>query len=315
MANRLDFAAQLDSMALFARVVEAGGFSAAARELGLSKASVSKRIARLEDRLGVRLLNRTTRRLSLSEAGEAFYAGCRRMVSEAEAAEQAVTHLAAAPRGTLRVNAPMSFGQLHLAPALTAFLERYPELAVDLVLDDREVNLVQEGFDAGVRIKPLRDSSLIARRLAPSRALLCAAPAYLEAHGAPARPEDLTRHACLLYSYQSEPGVWLLTGPDGERRVRVSGRLRANNGEALLEAAVAGFGLALLPSFIAGEEVRAGRLRPVLSGWRAGNPVAIHAIYPASRNLSPKVRVFVDFLAERFGPEPYWDRKLGLGPS
>jgi len=315
LVDRLEFAAQLDSMALFARVVEAGGFSAAARELGLSKASVSKRIARLEDRLGVRLLNRTTRRLSLSEAGEAFYAGCRRMVSEAEAAEQTVTHLAAAPRGTLRVNAPMSFGQLHLAPALATFLERYPELAVDLVLDDREVNLVQDGFDVGVRIKPLRDSSLIARRLAPSHALLCAAPAYLRAHGAPARPEDLTRHACLLYSYQSEPGVWLLTGPDGERRVRVSGRLRANNGEALLEAAVAGFGLALLPSFIVGEAVRTGRLHPVLNGWRAGDPVSIHAIYPAGRNLSPKVRVFVDFLAERFGPEPYWDRELGLGPN
>jgi DNA-binding transcriptional LysR family regulator len=301
-------------MALFARVVEAGGFSAAAREMGLSKASVSKRIARLEDRLGVRLLNRTTRRLSLSEAGEAFYAGCRRMVSEAEAAEQAVTHLAAAPRGTLRVNAPMSFGQLHLAPALNAFLERYPELAVDLVLDDREANLVQDGFDVGVRIKPLQDSSLISRRLAPSRALICAAPAYLEAHGAPVRSEDLSRHPCLLYSYHSEPGVWVLRGPEGERRVRVSGRLRANNGEALLKAAVDGFGVTLMPTFIIGEAVRQGRLQPVLSDWSAGSPVAVHAIYPASRNLSPKVRVFVDFLAERFAPEPYWDRGLKLGP-
>jgi len=312
MQTPIDHPAQLESMALFARVVEAGGFSAAARELGLSKASVSKRVARLEDRLGVRLLNRTTRRLSLSEAGEAFYAGCRRMMSEAEAAEQAVTYLASAPRGTLRVNAPMSFGQLHLAPAMTAFLRRYPELAVDLVLDDREINLVQDGFDVGVRIKALRDSSLIARRLAPARALICAAPSYLAAHGQPARPEDLTRHPCLLYSYQAEPGVWLLRGPDGERRVRVNGRLRANNGEALREAAVAGFGLVLMPSFIVGEEVRRGRLTPVLSDWIAGEPLAIHAIYPASRNLSPKVRVFVDFLAERFAPEPYWDRELGL---
>ncbi len=312
MPNPLESPTQLDAMALFARVVEAGGFSAAARELGLSKASVSKRIARLEDRLGVRLLNRTTRRLSLSEAGGAFYAGCRRMMGEAEAAEQAVTHLAAAPRGTLRVNAPMSFGQLHLAPALNAFLERYPELAVDLVLDDREANLVQDGFDVGVRIKPLRDSSLIARRLTQSRALLCAAPSYLAAHGAPDRPEDLTRHACLLYSYQSEPGVWVLRGPEGEQRVRVSGRLRANNGEALREAAAAGFGITLMPSFIIGDDIRQGRLQPVLRDWAAGNPIAIHAIYPASRNLSPKVRAFVDFLAERFGPEPYWDRELGL---
>jgi DNA-binding transcriptional LysR family regulator len=315
MTNALDSPVPLDSMALFARVVEAGGFSAAARELGLSKGSVSKRVARLEDRLGVRLLNRTTRRLSLSEAGEAFYSGCRRMVSEAEAAERAVTHLASAPRGTLRVNAPMSFGQQHLAPALTAFLERYPELAVDLALDDREVNLVQDGFDVGVRIMALRDSSLIARRLAPSRALICAAPAYLAAHGAPARPEDLTRHACLLYSYQSDPGVWTLRGADGERRVRVNGRLRANNGEALREAAIAGFGFVLMPSFIVGPEVRQGRLAPVLRDWTAGDPVGIHAIYPAGRNLSPKVRVFVDFLAERFGPEPYWDRELGLAGS
>jgi DNA-binding transcriptional LysR family regulator len=306
------FPVQLEAMALFARVVEAGGFSAAARELGLSKGSVSKRVARLEDRLGVRLLNRTTRRLSLSEAGEAFYAGCRRMLSEAEAAELAVTHLASAPRGTLRINAPMSFGQQHLAPALTDFLGRYPELAVDLVLDDREVNLVQDGFDVGVRIKSLQDSSLIARRLAPSRALICAAPSYLAAHGAPARPEDLTRHACLLYSYQTDPGIWVLRGPDGERRVRVSGRLRANNGEALREAAIAGFGLVLMPSFIVGAEVRRGRLAPVLRAWTAGSAVAIHAIYPAGRNLSPKVRVFVDFLAERFGPAPYWDRELGL---
>ena len=314
MPKRSDSHIQLDAMALFARVVEAGGFSAAARELSLSKASVSKRIARLEDRLGVRLLNRTTRRLSLSEAGEAFYGGCRRMVSEAEAAEQAVTHLAAAPRGTLRVNAPMSFGQLHLAPALTAFLERYPELAVDLVLDDREVNLVQEGFDVGVRIKALRDSSLIARRLAPFRALVCAAPSYLEAQGVPTRPEDLNRHACLLYSYLPEPDVWTLEGPGGERRVRVKGRLRANNGEALLRAAVAGFGVVLQPTFLVGEAVRAGRLRPLLTDWTVSQAVGIHAIYPASRNLSPKVRVFVDFLTERFGPEPYWDKKLGLSP-
>jgi len=312
LSNALESPVPLDSMALFARVVEAGGFSAAARELGLSKGSVSKRVARLEDRLGVRLLNRTTRRLSLSEAGEAFYAGCRRMVSEAEAAERTVTHLASAPRGTLRVNAPMSFGQQHLAPALTAFLERYPELAVDLVLDDREVNLVQDGFDVGVRIMALRDSSLIARRLAPSRALVCGAPRYLATHGAPARPEDLTRHACLLYSYQTDPGVWILRGPAGERRVRVNGRLRANNGEALREAAIAGFGLVLMPSFIVGPEIRRGLLAPVLRDWTAGDPVGIHAIYPAGRNLSPKVRVFVDFLAERFGPEPYWDRGLGL---
>lgn len=305
---------ELDSMALFARVVEAGGFSPAARELGQSKSSVSKRVARLEDRLGVRLLNRTTRRLSLTEAGEAFYAGCRRMLSEAEAAEEAVTYLAAAPRGTLRINAPMSFGQWHLAPALADFLRRCPELSVELVLDDREVNLVQEGFDVGIRIRELADSSLIARRLTLSRRVLCAAPAYLEARGRPERPEDLTRHDCLLYSYLSDPAVWTFRGRQGRRRVRVSSRLKANNGEALREAAGAGYGIAFLPTFIVGDAIRAGRLACLLAEWTGNTGVPIHVIYPAGRNLSPKVRVFVDFLAERFRPEPYWDRDLGVVP-
>ncbi len=305
---------ELDAMALFARVVEAGGFSQAARELSQSKSSVSKRVARLEDRLGVRLLNRTTRRLSLTEAGEAFYAGCRRMLSEAEAAEETVTYLTAAPRGTLRVNAPMSFGQWHLAPALADFLQRCPEVSVELVLDDREVNLVQEGFDVGIRIRELADSSLVARRLTHARRLLCAAPAYLETHGRPKRPEDLAGHACLLYSYISDPAVWTFRGRQGRRRVRVAGRLKANNGEALREAAVAGFGIAYLPTFIVGDAVRAGRLTCLLAEWTREAGAPIHAIYPAGRNLSPKVRVFVDFLAERFRPEPYWDRDLGFAP-
>ena len=301
---------QLDSMALFARVIEAGSFSAAARETGQSKSAVSKRIARLENRLGVRLLNRTTRRLSLTEPGRTFYDGCRRMVSEAEAAEHEVLYLSGAPRGTLRVNAPMSFGALHVAPTLAEFMRRYPELLVDLVLDDREVDLVEEGFDVGVRIKVLPDSSLVARRLAPSRRVVCAAPAYLQAHGTPEAPEDLLRHSCLIYSYQAAGRLWRFRGPPGERQLRVSGRLTANNGEALLAAALAGMGLIFMPTFIAGEDLRAGRLRWVMREWSDAEDVSIHAIYPASRNLSPKVRVFVDFLAGRFGTDPYWDRGL-----
>jgi DNA-binding transcriptional LysR family regulator len=301
---------QLDSMALFTRVVEAGSFSAAARETGQSKSAVSKRIARLENRLGVRLLNRTTRRLSLTEPGRTFYDGCRRMVSEAEAAEREVLYLSGAPRGTLRVNAPMSFGALHVAPALGEFMRRYPELSVDLVLDDREVDLVEEGFDVGVRIKVLADSSLVARRLAPSRRVVCAAPGYLQAHGTPEAPEDLLRHGCLFYSYQAAGRLWRFRGPPGDRHVRVSGRLTANNGEALLAAALAGMGLIFMPTFIAGEDLRAGRLRWVMREWNDAEDVSIHAIYPASRNLSPKVRVFVDFLAGRFGTDPYWDRGL-----
>jgi DNA-binding transcriptional LysR family regulator len=302
----------LSAMAVFARVVEMESFSGAARDLGLSKSAVSKRVGRLEDRMGLRLLNRTTRRLSLTEAGAAFYQGCRRVVAEAEAAERAVTRLASAPRGRLKINAPMSFGVRHLAPALPDFMARYPELTVDLALNDRLVDLVEEGFDVAVRVARLEDSSLIARRLAANRLVLCAAPSYLRAHGAPRAVEDLKGHECLLYSYLAAGDVWRLCGPGGERRQRVTGRLRINNGDALLAVALGGLGVALLPCFICGEDMRAGRLIRVLPEWSGPADTAIAAVYPASRNLSPKVRVFVDFLAERFGGTPYWDE--GLSP-
>ena len=301
---------RLDAMAVFARVVEAEGFSRAARELGLSKSAVSKQVSRLEDALGVRLLYRTTRRLSLTEAGATFFEGCQRVVAAAEAAERAVTHLAAVPSGRLRVNAPMSFGVYHVGPALPEFMARYPELSVEMTLNDRVVDLVEEGFDLGLRIVKLEDSSLIARRLAPNRRVLCAAPAYLEAHGRPAALEDLKDHECLLYSNQVSGNVWRLYGPGGERLLRVAGRLRVNNGDALLAAAIGGLGTAFLPTFICGEALRAGQLVHVLPEWSEPTDTAIYAVYPAARHLSPKVGVFVDFLAERFGGTPYWDEGL-----
>lgn len=308
VSNPLD---HLAAMAVFARVVEDGSFTAAARALGLSKSAVSKQIGRLEDRLGVRLLNRTTRRLSLSEAGEAFYERCRRAVAEAEAAEAAVSRLAAAPRGALRVNAPMSFGLQHVVPALPEFLARYPELDVDLALNDRYVDLVEDGYDVGVRIGRLGDSSLIARRLARSRRVPLAALDYLRRRGRPLHPTDLRNHDCLTYAYQAErSGLWRFRGPGGAVRVEVGGRLRANNGDALREAALAGLGIALLPTFIAGDDLRAGRLTALLQDWQEEGEGDVHAVYPAARNLSPKVRVFVDFLAARFGDPPYWDAGL-----
>ncbi len=303
---------RLDAMAVFARVVEAESFSGAARALGLSKSAVSKQVSRLEDRLSLRLLNRTTRRLSLTEAGTAFYQGCQRMVAEAEAAERAVTHLAGTPRGRLRVNAPMSFGVRHVGPALPEFLGRYPGLAVDLTLNDRMVDLVEEGFDVGLRIARLADSSLVARRLAPSRSVLSAAPAYLDRRGAPRDIDQLEDHACLIYSYQTTGEAWRLTGPEGARRLKVSGPLRVNNGDAILAAALGGLGVALLPCFICGDDLRAGRLVRVLPDWQAPPDGAVWAVYPAARHLSPKVRAFVDFLAERFGDKPYWDQ--GIDP-
>jgi DNA-binding transcriptional LysR family regulator len=303
---------QLDAMAVFARVVEAESFSGAARALGLSKSAVSKRVSGLEQRLGLRLLNRTTRRLSLTEAGAAFYQGCQRVVAEAAAAERAVSHLASAPRGRLKVNAPMSFGVCHLGPALPDFLARYPELTVELTLNDRVVDLIEEGFDIAIRIAPLTETSLVARRLAPNRSLLCAAPAYLKARGRPGSVAELSHHACLLYSYQAVGDLWSLKGPEGERRVRVSGPLRVNNGDAILAAALGGLGIALLPGFICGDDLRAGRLVRILPDWGLTPQRDISAVYPAARHLSPKVRVFIDFLVERFGGTPYWDQ--GLDP-
>lgn len=300
----------LTGMAVFARVVEEGGFSKAAQTLGLSKSAVSKQVSRLEDRLGVRLLNRTTRRLSLTEAGTAFYEGCRQVVSDAEAAEAAVSHLASAPRGVLRVNAPMSFGQLHVAPALPDFMARYPELAIDLQLNDRTVDVVEEGFDMAIRIGELPDSSLIARRLAPMRRAAAAAPAYLDRHGRLAHPRDLEAHECLIYSYLAWGREWRFDGEGGEVRVPVSGRVEINNGDALLAAARRGAGIVMLPTFLVGDDLRAGRLEPVLADWSPTQRGAVYAVFPASRNLLPKVRVFVDFLAERFGPTPYWDDGL-----
>jgi len=300
---------RLDEMEIFAEVVEADGFSAAARRLGLSKSAVSKQVGRLEDRLGVRLLNRTTRRLSLTEAGTTFYEACRRVLDEAASAEQAVSDLAAAPRGLLRLNAPMSFGFLHLGPALPAFNARYPQVVVDAVMNDRFVDLVEEGYDVAIRIGDLRDSSLVARRLAPCRSVLCASPDYLARRGHPRRPEDLAGHDCLLYANSANPREWTFHGQRGRQAVAVSGPLIANNGDVLCGAALAGMGITRLPTFIVGAQLRKGRLEVVLPGHPLPEQ-GIHAVYPHGRNLSPKVRVFVDFLAEHLGPEPYWDDGL-----
>ena len=289
---------QLQAMAVFARVAETGSFSEAARRLGLSKAAVSKRVARLEARLGVALVNRTTRHLSLTEAGAAFHEPCRQLIADADAAEAAVGHLASAPRGRLRVNAPMSFGQRHLAPAIGAFMRSYPELSVELDLSDRTVDLVEEGYDLAVRIGALPDSSLVARRLAPLHRHLVAAPAYLDRAGRPEHPSDLADHACLRYAYLASGRVWRL---DGGEAVTVDGPLTANNGDVLLAAARDGMGIAFLPSFFTGPDLCAGMLERVLPGWTREPAGGIHAVFPPGRARAPKVRAFTDFLAERFG--------------
>lgn len=297
----------LEGMAVFAEVVEAKSFTSAAARLAMSKAAVSKKIARLEERLGARLLNRTTRRLSLTEIGAAFYERCARIVAEAEEAELAVTHLHATPRGTLRVDAPHNFGTRYLARLLPDFMARYPDLAIEFTFNDRFVDLLDEGIDLAIRIAHLPDSSLIARKLAESRRVVCAAPEYWARHGHPSEPAELADHNCLGYSYLATRNEWRFTGPDGVFTVRISGTLTSNSGDVLRQAAIGGLGVVFTPVFMACEDLRAGRLEPVLAAYE-DEPQGIYAIYPHNRLLSAKVRAYVDFLVEAFDPAPWQGR-------
>jgi DNA-binding transcriptional LysR family regulator len=293
----------LTDIAVFVRVVENGSFTDAAEELQLSRAAVSKCVSRLEERLGARLLNRTTRRLSLTEAGAALFEAGRAAIVQIEDAELMVSKLQDEPRGRLKVSVPVSFGMLHIAPALAEFLAQYPHIAVDMKFDDRIVDLVAEGYDAAVRISNLSDSSLVARKLAPERMVVCASPSYLAAHPAIETPEDLASHNCILYSYL--PAIWRFTGQDGEEiAVPVGGNLRVNNGIAEREAAIKGVGVVLLPTFYVGDAIRDGRLKTLLGEYQAGE-LGIYAVYPQRKHLPPKVRAFIEFLERRFTPPPW----------
>lgn len=298
----------LNDIAVFVQVVESGSFTAAAERLGLSRSVVSKYITRLEGRLGARLLNRTTRRLSLTETGHVFFHRSQRGLLEIEEAEAEVSRLQGAPRGKLRINSPMSFGILHIAPLLPEFLERYPDLSLEMNLDDRQVDLVEEGFDLAIRIAELPESSLIARRLAPCRHVVCATPAYLERHGTPQKPRDLQQHNAITFRYQPTPDEWHFVSRQGEvSRVQVGGSLQMNNSLALREALLHDVGLTLIPTFIVGEDLRENRLRAVLTDYRTLEP-SIYAVYPHRRHLSPKVRAFIDFLVQKIPASPPWDR-------
>ncbi|MFE1598527.1 LysR family transcriptional regulator [Methylobacterium sp. ID0610] len=295
---------RVTGMQVFTRVATLGSFSAAGRALGLSPTGVTKHVAALEERLGTRLLHRSTRRLTLTEAGRGYLEACERILAEIDEAESAAGAEAEEPRGTLRLNVPLSFGVREIAPALTDFAAAHPGLRIDLGLNDRTVDLIEEGWDLAVRIGHLRESSLVARFLAPCRVRLCAAPAYLAAQGTPRRPEDLAGHNCLGYTLASAEG-WRFGG----RAYPVSGNLRASNGDALLAAAIAGQGLIYQPTFIVSEALRDGRLVALdLGGEPAVLP--IHALMPPGRRQPAKVRACVAFLAERFGGEPAWDRGL-----
>ncbi len=294
------------SLAVFVRIAETGSLSAAARALGISRSAVSKKLAALEERLGARLLNRTTRRLSLTEVGSAFLERAQRILAELEEAEAAVSRLTTEPRGTLRVNAPMSFGVRHVAPALAGFMARYPDLAVTMDFNDRRVDLVEEGYDLAIRVADLPDSSLIARKLAPARRVVCASPDYWERHGKPDHPRDLAAHNCLVYTHLAGGSEWGFRDTGGPFGVAIDGTLKANNGDALCEAARAGLGVYFAPTFLVGDDLSSGRLVAVLEAFE-DPALSIYAVYPHRRHLSAKVRAFVDYLAASFGHLPYWD--------
>ncbi|TVQ93178.1 MAG: LysR family transcriptional regulator [Deltaproteobacteria bacterium] len=291
-------------------VVEHGSYTAAARELGISKSYASKQIRALEERLGVRLLHRTTRTVSPTDAGRVFVQRCAAVIEELEEAERAVSALQDSPRGTLRLSAPVSFGTRYIAPLLAGFMNDYPDLHVVLDLSDRTVDLIDEGYDLALRIGRLDDSSLIARRLAPIRAHVVASPDYLSASSQIHHPDHLRDHPCMVYSLQPAPTCWSFTktgAPPHEEpvRVRVNPRLTSNNGDALLDAVLAGNGVAALPDFFVGQLLREGRLVSVLSDWDTMPGAGLWAIYPPGRFLAAKVRLLLEHLADRLDPTPW----------
>ena len=296
----------LNDMVAFARVVEARGFSEAARRMGVSKSRLSKTVARLERALGVRLLHRSTRGLSVTEIGAAFYEHCTRVADEALQAVELVSRLQSEPRGVLKVTAPVAFGRLHVAPAVAEFLARHPQLSLDMTVTDRLVDLVDEGYDLAIRIAREPSPHLVARELAPVRRVICATPGYFERFGVPATPLDLEAHNCLHYTRLGPRGEWRLRGARGEIVVNVKGSLRIDDDDALSQAVLGGLGIALLPTFIIGGELQAGRLQAVLSDY-VPLERRVYAVHLPNRHLPAKVRAFIDLLRARFGPVPYWD--------
>ena len=292
-------------MAAFVRAVELGGFSLAARELGLTPSAISKLVTRLEDRLGVRLLNRTTRRLALTPEGEAYFHRSQRILADIAEAENEVARFRAQPKGALRVNVGTAFGLHQLAPALPEFLARNPEMQVELTLTDRVVDLIEEGADLGIRLGTLADSSLVARKICELERVVCASPAYLRKHGTPRKPGDLLKHNCLCVAYAPSLHRWPFAARDGVQHVDVSGNASASSAEALLQLALAGLGIIRLSDVIVGEAIREGKLVPLLQDVHHSEPLPLHAVYPQGRHRSPKVAAMVEFLVERFAVAPW----------
>ncbi len=298
---------QLSAMRTFRRVVELGSFTAAARGLGLSKAAVSKQIGELEAHLGAALLHRTTRRLSVTEAGSAYFEKAARLLDEIEAAEAEIRHLQAEPSGSLRLSVPNAFGVAQFPAVICELAKRYPKLRLNIEASDRFVDLIEEGFDAAVRIRTeLPDSTLVARRLCTIPRYVCASPKYLKKFGEPKRPEDLKEHNCLVYTQSPAPYDWAFRTPQGRKTIRVAGSIQSNNGAVLTQPLLEGMGIGLLPVFAIEEYLAKGRVRRLLRDYPT-DAVSLHVVYPQNRHLSPKVRVFVDLMAEHFGASASWN--------
>ena len=302
----------ITDLEIFARVVTAGNMSAAGREMGLSPAVVSKRISHLERRLSARLFQRTTRQLTLTEAGQGFYDRVVNILAGIEEAEAFVTRRNTVPRGTLKITASTAFGRMHIAPHLGEFLEQYPDIGLELDLSDSFVDIVGTGFDAAIRVAELEDSSLVARKLAPNHRVICASPDFLKKNGAPETLADLAKFNCLAPSAQE---VWRLQGPDGPVSVRVNGNIRTNSTEVVREAVIAGLGIAMRSTWDVGPELKSGKLKIILPNYQESPRVAVYAVYPCRQYVPAKLRVFVDYLAGLFGPDPYWNKGLDLQRS
>jgi DNA-binding transcriptional LysR family regulator len=301
-----------DDMTVFVRAVEVGSFAGAAQQLGIAKSIVSRRILSLESRLGTSMFHRSTRRLSLTETGLAYYERARRILADVAEAEDVASQLHVELKGRLKVAAPMSFGYRHLSPVVTDFLRAHPQVDIELDLNDRRVDLISEGFDIAVRIGSLPDSSIISRTLAPCRHVVCASPAYLVNHGKPQTPAELASegHVCLAYNNRPRAEQWRFLIDSIWTDVPVKARhIHSNNGDILCEAAIAGLGIVVLPTFIVNDAITTGALEVLLAGYEIASP-SILAVWPPSRHVSGKVRAFVDLLAKRFGKTPYWDKFL-----
>ncbi|WP_338524574.1 LysR substrate-binding domain-containing protein [Pseudomonas batumici] len=301
------------ALSAFIAVVEHGGFASAARRLGLAPSSLTRQLNALEESLGTLLMNRSTRAVTLTEAGVQYYEDARRILDELESADRAASEMAGLPSGLLRVALPVAFGRLHVAPALPTFLRQFPGIRLDIRLSDTMTNLAEERLDVAIRLGAPASQDLIARKLAPHRRVICASPDYLGEHGAPAHPGELPQHNCLLFDYLSGTSTWTLKCDGKTEKVAVSGNLKANGSELLREAAISGAGLLLMPTWLVGDDISAGRLVPVLESW---SPItgeedgAVWAVYLPNQRGSKKLAVFLDFLVQHFGTPPYWERHV-----